>query len=609
MYQTTSSASGGNGVTGTGGVNAKQIGLGVTVGSTTINIEGAGAAETTGNAFDLKLTDSQTTNFFIVSDGTNTMFTRAGSFYVDGNGYLCMSSTGYMVMGWQVDDTGEIRKDTVSGLQVMSTANQTAAPEATTKAYVSGVLDKNDVNLNNEDGYVMTLGFYDSLGYSYTAKFSVTPSDSGEEGEYYISLTDIIDSNNTSILKDPTDLTGQTYLEGRDPSDLFSTGLTRTVTKSVAQYADGGTNKIYNIDGALYTIDSKNNIYSVTKDADGNYVTDTSSAVYSGGTLKDGVYTYYEDVTTDVDTEYTPNLVEEDASQNLYKYLDENNVYQFVFLNGTTLTEAEKDANTGDYSDTGIVLGGSVSGAGTVGDPYVYTYTVTTQETTEVEKQLTVNEYTVKETSREPLPYTIVYDRNNGTFVGVGQNGSATDSSVSLNLADVILTHMISADEVTKSNFYNIDIDFTQSMNYNNNGTSTLKELKGDTDGDGAGKKLGALTGLSVSNDGKIYGSYDNGNTVLLGQIAVARFANASGLEKVGENCYQTTLNSGEFDGIGVEITADGSTISSGELEMSNVDLSTEFTSMIVTQRGFQANSRVITTSDTLLEELINLKR
>jgi flagellar hook protein FlgE len=136
-----------------------------------------------------------------------------------------------------------------------------------------------------------------------------------------------------------------------------------------------------------------------------------------------------------------------------------------------------------------------------------------------------------------------------------------------------------------------------------------LKELKGDTDGDGSGKKLGALTGLSVSNDGKIYGSYDNGNTILLGQIAVARFANASGLEKVGENCYQTTLNSGEFDGIGVEITADGSTISSGELEMSNVDLSTEFTSMIVTQRGFQANSRVITTSDTLLEELINLKR
>ena len=94
-----------------------------------------------------------------------------------------------------------------------------------------------------------------------------------------------------------------------------------------------------------------------------------------------------------------------------------------------------------------------------------------------------------------------------------------------------------------------------------------------------------------------------------MGQIASARFANAAGLEKVGDNCYRTTINSGEFDGIGVEITSNGSTMNSGELEMSNVDLASEFTEMITTQRGFQANSRVITTSDTLLEELINLKR
>ena len=112
-----------------------------------------------------------------------------------------------------------------------------------------------------------------------------------------------------------------------------------------------------------------------------------------------------------------------------------------------------------------------------------------------------------------------------------------------------------------------------------------------------------------MDNNGKIFGSYDNGNTELLGQIAVAQFANASGLEKLGDNCYGTTLNSGEFDGIGLEVSADGSKMTSGELEMSNVDLSQEFTNMIVTQRGFQANSRIITTSDTMLEELVNLKR
>ena len=92
-------------------------------------------------------------------------------------------------------------------------------------------------------------------------------------------------------------------------------------------------------------------------------------------------------------------------------------------------------------------------------------------------------------------------------------------------------------------------------------------------------------------------------------RLQSAMFANPAGLEKVGENCYRTTLNSGEFDGVGDDITADGGYMESGVLEMSNVDLSAEFTEMITTQRGFQANSRIITVSDTLLEELTNLKR
>ena len=150
-------------------------------------------------------------------------------------------------------------------------------------------------------------------------------------------------------------------------------------------------------------------------------------------------------------------------------------------------------------------------------------------------------------------------------------------------------------------------IDFSSLLNYNNSGSTTAAMSGGDAVG--KGKKLGAMTGMSVDQSGKIYASYDNGNTVLLGQISVAQFANASGLEATGDNCYRSTLNSGEFDGIGVEIDADGSSITSGELEMSNVDLAGEFTSMITTQRGFQANSRVITTSDSMLEELINLKR
>ncbi len=147
MYQNLSGASGPNALTGTGGVNAKQIGLGVTTGSTSVNITGPGASQTTGRAFDIKLNDTNSaTSFFIVSNGSGTQFTRAGSFYVDGAGNLCMTSTGYNVMGWQVDPTtGDIRKDTVSALRVMSEKNMTSAPEATVNGRCEGVLDKKTV--------------------------------------------------------------------------------------------------------------------------------------------------------------------------------------------------------------------------------------------------------------------------------------------------------------------------------------------------------------------------------------------------------------------------------------------------------------------------------
>ena len=117
------------------------------------------------------------------------------------------------------------------------------------------------------------------------------------------------------------------------------------------------------------------------------------------------------------------------------------------------------------------------------------------------------------------------------------------------------------------------------------------------------------MSGVTVQKDCKNYATYDNGQSKLLGQIAAANFANPSGLAKQGDNLYSATMNSGEFDGVGDDITADGGYMESGVLEMSNVDLSAEFTEMITTQRGFQANSRIITVSDTLLEELTNLKR
>jgi flagellar hook protein FlgE len=117
----------------------------------------------------------------------------------------------------------------------------------------------------------------------------------------------------------------------------------------------------------------------------------------------------------------------------------------------------------------------------------------------------------------------------------------------------------------------------------------------------------GGMTGFSADADGKIYGMFENGASRLIGQISVARFTNASGLSREGSNLWRTTPNSGTPTLLPANLA--GSKIRSRYLEMSNVDLATEFANMIVSQRSFQANSKSITTSDELMQELMQLKR
>ena len=407
MYQTTQAASGANPTTGVGGTNARQIGLGAKTSAIKTAITTQGASQTTNDPFDIMITGD---SFFIVNNGQNNYFTRDGSFYVDGAGNLAMTSTGYNVMGWKVDpnDASAIKQDTVSALRVMTTENMTYPPEATKSARISGIIDKNDTNVNAAAGKIMNLEFYDNQGYKYTAKLSVHSTKT--DGQFTVQLDDILDSKGKTVLADKTKAS-----------------------------------------------------------------------------------------------------------------LQQNN---------TNVTAPVLEFNT-----------------------------------------------------------------NNGSFKNVGTAGG-TESTLTLHF-----------DTGTFPSFTDITIDFSKCSNLNNNGSSTVSPIRGDAKGNGAGRKVGEMSGIEIQKDGMIYANYDNGCSRLLGQIAVATFANASGLAKEGDNLYSATQNSGDFDGIGTDITTGGGYMNTGVLEMSNVDLSSEFTEMITTQRGFQANSRIITVSDTLLEELTNLKR
>ena len=122
------------------------------------------------------------------------------------------------------------------------------------------------------------------------------------------------------------------------------------------------------------------------------------------------------------------------------------------------------------------------------------------------------------------------------------------------------------------------------------------------------GYEAGQLQNFSIDRTGLITGAFTNGTNVVLAQIVLADFNNPGGLLRVGDNMYAVSGNSGGAV-LGYSLEGIQSTMTSGALEMSNVDLAQEFTNMIVTQRGFQANSRVITSSDEMLQELVNLKR
>lgn len=518
MSQTTQKASGANATTGVGGTNAKQIGLGVKAGAINTAITTQGSAQSTGNPFDIMITGD---NFFVVSNGSENFFTRDGSFYVDGAGNLAMTSTGYNVMGWGVDKTtGNIKQDTVTALRIMSSANMTYPPEATTKANISGILDQNDKDVTSANGKTVNLNFFDARGYSYTAKFTFKQSGGDKTNEYSLELNKILDSTGKEI-----DISGITFGEQN---------LEQTLSSKLSLNTDS-----YKWDDATKTLQT---------------------------------------------TATPPETVAE---------LDK------IFKNGALITDKDKAEEVQKNLDA-IAKAYGYEGST---DEFLKLYTtgkagqVTVQTMLEnMSKNMTGDDILPK-AKNEELTMTgrkfdgakVVFDKDSGKLQSI--NNSTMNFPA------------------TMGNFSNITIDLSECTNYDNKGTSTVGATSGDLDGLGTGRRLGDMIGVSIQKDGMIYASYDNGMTKLLGQIATAAFANASGLEKEGDNLYSATLNSGEFDGIGVDITAGGGYMSTGHLEMSNVDLSSEFTEMITTQRGFQANSRIITVSDTLLEELTNLKR
>lgn len=538
MYQTTQAATGPNATTGAAGTNPRQIGLGVQTAAISTNITQEGATQSTGNPFDLKISGDE---FFVVSDGSNTYFTRDGSFYVDAAGNLAMSSTGYNVMGWGVDEeTGNIKKDTVKPLVIMGSDYLTYGAENTTAATASGIIDWNDDDQGEKAGKTLSLQIYDNLGYSYTVKYGLHNAVEGKEGKdysFYVTLDSITDSSGKKL-----DISNVTFGTGKTATSIELDGMNYGVSGATVKQAKLQTP----IKVGTTTVSTI--AYAEIKNTTTN--TTTTVILYPGN-----------DITAQAGGKLT---------------LDGGKT---IDLNDTAKVKVLFDGN-GKPTDNALfttLYGDKIA----PGD--IQTAKVGTDGTLTVTKRTVTNSAILSFSGKDGK-----FQTNGSTG---GENGVTMDLS-SLGKA-----------------FTNVSVDFSKAVVTDNSGKSTISLEKGDKNDKNAGRESGTLQGVSIQTNGMIYASYTNGQKRLLGQIAVTEFANASGLQKEGDNLYTATKNSGDFNGIGIDITENGDAMNTGVLEMSNVDLSSEFTDMITTQRGFQANSRIITVSDTLLEELVNLKR
>ncbi len=556
LYQTLKS--GGVGGTNTASTNYSQVGVGAKVGSINTNITLQGSAITTNNAMDLMITGD---SFFCVTKdvrGQTMSYTRDGSFTVDASGDLVTQNNGFYVMG-VMGDGGITDNVNLTNLKVIdrSTRKVDGYDEAGNEIFrmvdaVPGTATTYGYMAGNidrddpnlENEVITELEIYGQDGKKYTLKFKLTDNADTDDSTYMMKIDKILDED------------GQTVENTYDETLIF--------------YYDKHNGRLTGIaPSSNYTISE---VESQT-DTDGNV---TESFFSIGGTLRD--FDVIKTVTGHDGKEYDLYFSMRDVSYsskdeyhfNLDKAVDKES--------GETIYFNRKEAHLGYDEETG------------------------SQTMVDFEPGSS-HTFTFEDAVRD--------DDGDGVNDVVFDIGSVTvdfsETAIPI-IGDVSYNFRFGGDASKIGT--NINIDFSNTTNYASmvgNHRVSLNAYKGDLEGQNKGYQEGELTGISFTNDGSIYGTYSNGQTIKKAQIVVAEFSNANGLEKIGDNLYAETLNSGTR--ITMDVTSDGGYISSGVLEGSNINLAKEFTDMITTQRGFQANSKVITTSDEILQLLHGLKR
>ncbi len=579
-----------------GGTNPVQLGLGMEVASLD-NLFTQGGLELTGQITDLAI---QGNGFFLLSDGNSKYYTRAGAFGFDANSYLVNPSNGLFVQGKMADATGTIPATATVGNIQLPFGQQDPARE-TMRVDFGNNLDssatRSDASITS--GTAPTNGITSVSG----------AARDGAGGEHIITITGAQATQATRagahLTSPPASLTGS--------ETLGSLGVTST---ALSLTVDGGTS--VDVEG-LTTSSTVNDLVSAINLIDGIDARLDSGEIRITRTMAGASYNMISNAAVAGDIINRIFGVAAGSTFDVNNGTDHTFVAQDSFtpsVGGTAVVTnlgITVNANTGLATGVTGLGGGGVTVASADTGLLAGTASITTEDT---EKATSITIYdslggthvmmTNFIKSYEPNKWYWNVTMQGGEIIQSGASGTVTFNTNGSLLrfeydggADAFAFDPNNGAGQTK-----VELFAGSSGMYDGltgfSGTETVAAVKQN------GYGMGILDKISIDPTGLIIGIFSNGVSRNLAQIVLANFNNQAGL--MGRVALPVTANSGTgIEGVAGETIA--ATISSGALESANVDLAQEFTNMIIAQRGFQSNARVITTSDSMLDDLVNLKR
>lgn len=615
-----------------GGSNATQIGMGVALGSVDVNTT-QGSMQATGRGTDLAIDG---TGYFALGGNNKISYTRDGSFSLDAQFNLVSSGNGMKVLGWNADlDSGQLDTSvpitSASGIRIP--VGGLSIARATAKVDIAG-------NLNAS-----------SPGPAQTKNVTITGNldkTTGPEATTFAKITGYFDQNavdgtTRDIAFTVYDQAGTSHtVNVRFTKDTGAGGWDYAFTAAGADAASVPANGTVTFDALTKVC----NQISIPMNLTWNSGADAITANLDVSEMMEGASTNAQIAPKNIDG-YAPNAPVT-ITQNIYDSLGTAHQLSITFTK-------QPIANTWQYSFTC-----PDADPASLPAPANFTFAASgVSNLINIPASIVLNN---PNGAAQPLSFTVNtagLKLADASLVAsapalLSQDGSAPGEEVPVkfDIYDSLgITHqmqlmfkktsspatwdyrVVCPDATDASlpppgqiTFNSLGYSQLPSIAYslvwkNNNGseqplagkinTASISQLNGATTADLSyqdGLQLGTLESFTIGRDGLVTGVFNNGSNRTLGQIALAQFNNPAGLDKMGNNSFAESPNSGTAN-IGVPGIGGLGMINSGFLEASNVDLATEFANMIVAQRGFQATSRVITTSDEVLQELVSLKR